>query len=269
MPHRVDIEQYAARVGYRGELKPNLETLQEILHCHTTSIPFENLDVMAGLPIRLDAESLEDKIVKRRRGGYCFELNGLLLEVLLGIGFDATPHSARVRIGQPREVLNPRTHLFVLVRLGDEKWLVDGGVGSLSLTAPLRFDTGIEQETPHDKRRVVHEDGRYFHQFFGPDGWSDIYEFTGEEMPMVDRELGNWWTSTRPDTLFKKSFFCAMARPGGERISLFESEFTHRRGGEVLRTKTVVDDQSLREVLAEFGLEHACELVQLPSASAK
>src|SRR5262249_47789047 len=154
-------------------------------------IPFENLDVLLGLPIRLELDAIVDKLVHRRRGGYCFEHNTLLLHVLDQLGFAPRPYSARVRIGRTREYTPARPHLFVGVELEGRPWLVDVGVGALSPTCALRLDTSDPQSTPHETRRFVFEDGRWFHQALLGDTWTDVCEFTREEMPEIDRIVGN------------------------------------------------------------------------------
>src|SRR6185312_5860671 len=108
--------------------------LHALTEAHAQAIPFENLDVILGRPIQLDLESLHRKLIVDRRGGYCFEQNGLLLYVLQQLDFDVKPISARVRIDRPREVTPQRTHLFLRVEVDGESWLTDVGVGALSLT---------------------------------------------------------------------------------------------------------------------------------------
>jgi N-hydroxyarylamine O-acetyltransferase len=184
-----DLDAYLARIGYTGHRQPTVEVLHALTAAHAQSIPFENLDVLLGLGIDLSAEAVFDKLVRRRRGGYCFEQNSLFLAALTALGFKAVPLSARVRIDRPRDVLPPRTHLFLRVDLAGESWLTDVGVGALSLTRAIRYGVEGEQATPHEPRRLVREDGRWFHQARLGDTWSDVYEFTGEEMPHIDREV--------------------------------------------------------------------------------
>jgi N-hydroxyarylamine O-acetyltransferase len=132
-----ELEAYLARIGYLGPRAPTLEVLRALTAAHAQAIPFENLDVLLGRRIALDVDALFDKLVRQRRGGYCFEQNGLFLHVLATLGFDVRPLSARVRLDRPRSDTPPRTHMFLRVELGNESWLTDVGVGGLSLTAPL------------------------------------------------------------------------------------------------------------------------------------
>jgi N-hydroxyarylamine O-acetyltransferase len=155
----MDLEAYLARIGYTGSRAPTLDTLHALTAAHAQSIPFENLDVLLGLGIELEPERAFDKLVRRRRGGYCFEQNTLFLRVLQTLGFEARALSARVRIDRPRGETPPRTHVFLRVEVGGRTWLTDVGVGGLSLTAAIRLDTGAEQATPHEPRRIVRAAG--------------------------------------------------------------------------------------------------------------
>ncbi len=247
--------KYLERIGIGGTPRPDIETWSAIQSGHSSSIPFENLDVLQGLPILLDPASIEDKIVNRRRGGYCFEQNGLLLEILGEIGFDVKPLSARVRIGLERSQVPARTHMFVLATVDGTSWIVDGGFGGFSLTAPIKVELGLEQTTPHETRRITEENGVLYHQVLIQGDWKDVCEFTGEEMPLVDRELSNWWTSTCPKSKFKQGVYCGLARSNGERIGLLDGRFTRRRGAEILQTIEIESDSALLEILnSEFGL---------------
>ncbi len=126
-----------------------------------------------------------------------------MLVVLAQLGFQVAPLSARVRIDRPRDFIPPRTHLFLRVEIGGESYLTDVGVGALSLTSALHLDSGEQQQTPHETRRIVRAGSSLFHQALLGETWSDVCKFTLEEMPPIDRELGNWYTSTHPASGFR------------------------------------------------------------------
>jgi len=147
-PPEVDLAAYLARLGYTGPRTPTRDVLAEILRRHVCTIPFENLDVLLGRPIRTDADSVVRKLVHDHRGGYCFEQNHLLLYALRALGFAAEPMIARVRWQVPAETATGLTHMLVRVALEGRDWLADAGMGSLSLTAPLEMIDGLEQDTP-------------------------------------------------------------------------------------------------------------------------
>jgi N-hydroxyarylamine O-acetyltransferase len=256
----MNLDAYFERIGYAGERAATLPVLRGVVAAHVCSVPFENLDVLLGRGISLEDAAVERKLVADRRGGYCFEQNSLLMRALAGLGFRVSPLSARVRLKLPREATPPRTHLFLRVEIEGRPWLADVGVGGLSPTAPVRLDLlDAEQPTPHEPRRIVREPGepfpRYFHQARLGDEWADVYEFTLEGMPTIDRELGNWWTSTHPASKFRQNLFAALARPDGTRVSILNREFTHRRGAEILERFDIPDADALLAVLAgRFGL---------------
>jgi N-hydroxyarylamine O-acetyltransferase len=253
-----ELDAYLARVGYDGPREPTPPVLHALTAAHSQSVPFENLDVLLGRPIELTTDALVAKIVEQRRGGYCFEQNGLFLQVLTALGFTATPLSARVRLDRPREVVPPRTHLFLRVDLDGEAWLTDVGIGAMSLTSAIRFVPDVEQDTPHEPRRVVREDGRWFHQARLGQRWADVYEFTGEEMPLVDREVGNWFTSTHPSSHFRHRFMVARAASGGRRLTLTDTELKVRGADGRADTRPIGSPDELLDVLAEhFGLRFA------------
>lgn len=251
----MNLDAYLHRIGYEGPRSNTIEVLREIILLHACSIPFENLDVLLDRGVSLEDDTVQRKLVQDRRGGYCFEHNSLLMRALSEIGFAATPMSARVRVKLARDVTPPRTHLFLRVVINHVPWLVDVGVGSLSPTGPFRLDLlDIEQTTPHEPRRIVCEKQgplpRYFHQARLGDEWVDVHEFTLEEMPVIDREVGNCWTSMHPKSKFRLNLIVGLACTDGTRKSIVNREFTHRRGAEIIERFEMSDPDQLLEVLA-------------------
>lgn len=255
MSQTLDLDAYFDRIGYQGSRVPSLPLLHAVTRAHTSTIPFENLDVLLGRRIDLHPAALVRKLVLERRGGYCFEQNGLLLAVLSELGFRVAPLSARVRIDQPRDFIPPRTHMFVRVELDGESWLTDVGVGALSLTQALRLDTAEAQQTPHEPRRIVREGGRLYHQVELGGTWSDVYEFTLEEMPLIDREVGNWFTSAHPASHFKNRLIVARAADDGRRITLLDDQLKLRARNGRADVTTLATPEALLGALADhFGL---------------
>lgn len=246
-----ELDAYFQRIGYAGPREPTLATLAGIEDAHTRSIPFENLDVLLGRPIRLDMPSVMGKLVHERRGGYCFEQNGLLLDVLETLGFQVAPLSARVRTQRPRDFTPARTHLFVRVELDGESWLADVGVGGLSLTSPIRLRIDDEQPTLHEPRRLVREGGVIYHQARLGEEWHDVLELTLEQMPPIDREVANWYTSTHPQSHFRDRLMVARAGAHGMRHTLLNHELTHRRPDGTADRHHVATPEELLRVLDE------------------
>jgi N-hydroxyarylamine O-acetyltransferase len=247
-----ELELYFERIGYRGPRTPSLEVLHALTAGHARTIPFENLDILLGRGIDIGIDAVFDKLVRRRRGGYCFEQNSLFLNVLQTLGFDATPLSARVRLDRAPDFIPPRTHVFIRVSLDGAAWLTDVGVGASSLTSAIAFDTKMEQATPHEPRRIVREAGRFLHQTRFGDDWHDVYEFTGEEMPEIDREVGNWYTSTHPQSGFKSRLTVALAGAEGRRFTLLNRELKIRERDGHASVRPISSAAELLELLVEF-----------------
>ena len=246
-----DLDAYFARIGYAGPREATLAVLHAITLHHTTSIPFENLDVLLGRGISLAPEAIFQKLVSDRRGGYCFEQNNLLLLVLRALGYRVTPIGARVRWQLARSVTPARTHLFLRVHLAEGDWLTDVGMGGASLTGaiPLEFDR--ELPTPHETRRLVREHGRLFHQLWTGSAWTDCCEFTLDEVFPIDCEVANWWTSASPASHFKSNITAARAGRDGTRKGIRMGEFTHRRGADILHREPLTSAPRLLELLVE------------------
>lgn len=267
----MQLDSYFARIGYGGSTAPTLDTLNALIFAHVTTIPFENLDVLLGRGISLDDAAVDAKLLAQGRGGYCFEQNTLFLRVLTQLGFQVTPLSARVRLQRPRDFTPPRTHVFCRVELDGASWVADVGVGGLSPTSAFRLDTEAEQATPHEPRRVVKEDGRFFHQVKLAGAWADVCEFTGEVMPPIDREVANWFTSAHPQSHFRNRLLAARARPNGARVTLLNRELT-LRDHEGRATSSVLDTPAaLLDVLATHfdlrfpvGTNFTCEGLDFP-----
>jgi N-hydroxyarylamine O-acetyltransferase len=246
----VNLDAYLARIGYVGPRAATREVLAEILRRHVSTIPFENLDVLLGRPIRTDAASLQQKLIHDRRGGYCFEQNQLLLLALRALGFAAEPMIARVRWLVPAGVTTGLTHQLVRVALDDRDWLADAGMGSLSLTAPLVMTDGLEQDTPHDRRRLVRRGELFAQQVLFDGTWQDINLFHPQTAPAVDLELGNWYSHTHPAAHFRNNLLVARATADG-RLTLFNREFTVRSRDGRAEKRTLATPDELLAVLAE------------------
>jgi N-hydroxyarylamine O-acetyltransferase len=246
-----ELERYLARTGYRGPREPTLDVLHALTAAHTQSIPFENLSVLLGQRVDISDDAIFDKLVDRRRGGYCFEQNGLFLRVLEAFGFEVTPLAARVHMGRPRTEVPPRTHLCLRVQVAGEPWLTDVGVGGLSLTAAIRLEPDLVQATPHETRRIVRDGALYFHQARLGDEWQDIYQFTGDTMPQIDRELGNWYTSTHPNSHFRNTLMVARAGTEGRRYTVQDDRFKVRERAGHAHEQVIGSAHELLSVLAE------------------
>ncbi|MCR6654718.1 MAG: arylamine N-acetyltransferase [Opitutus sp.] len=250
-----DLDAYFARIGYEGPRVPTRPVLDGIAEAHARAIPFENIDVLLGRPIALDDASLVRKLVHARRGGYCFEQNGLFLSVLERLGFTVRPIGARVRWQKPADYTPPRTHLFLRVELDSDSWLVDVGIGGLSLTNAMPLAENAEHPTPRGPRRLTRDGTRWFHQAQVGGEWLDVCEFTLEDMPAIDREVGNWFTSTHPESHFRHRLIVTRATRDGN-LTLQNRELTRRAQGREPEVRVLENhDELLRVLASDFGLE--------------
>lgn len=250
----MDVDAYLERIGYRGARTPSAAALAGILRAQVQTIPFENLDVLLDRPIRTDVETLTRKLVRGGRGGYCFEQNHLLLYALRALGFTAEPMIARVRWQVPADTVTGLTHMLVRVTIDGEAWLADAGMGSLSLTAPLRLVEDLAQDTPHDRRRLVRRDGHLVQQVHFAGEWQDVNLFRPEPAATADLELGNWYSHTHPQAHFRNHLMVARATANG-RCTLFNRELTLRdRDGRTDRRELASPEELLAVLADRFDL---------------
>jgi N-hydroxyarylamine O-acetyltransferase len=256
---RIDLSAYCTRIGYQGPHQASLAALHGIVAAHATSIPFENLDVLLGRPVRLDAESLVQKLVRERHGGYCFEHNTLLWQMLETLGFEVVGYAARVVWGRVDDTPGPRTHMLLRVTLPEGDFLADVGFGGLTLTSPLRFEIGAEQQTPHEAHRLVESDGEIELQARLDGVWTRLYHFALLPQAPIDYEVANWYTATYPTSLFTNNLLMARPEPD-RRYALFNRECTIRhRDGRVER-RELRDAADLCDALSCYFI------VRLPEA---
>lgn len=247
----IDLDRYLDRIGLSSGLRPGLDSLEALHVAHLARIPFENVDVRLGRPINLDLDSLQAKIVRGRRGGYCFEHNTLFAAALRTLGFHVTTLEARVRYPGAAEVL-PRTHMVLEVRLGDRAYLADVGYGGAGPFLPLPID-GTLSPQPEGRYRVGQEkSGQLVLRREWRGEWRDLYVFSRTPVLPVDYEVANYYTSTHPSSDFLRTLTVQICQPGGRRI-LRGRTYTLRRGEEetVRRIKSAELPSLLR---GQFGL---------------
>lgn len=228
----IDLDAYFRRIGYTGDRTPTLETLRTLQRLHTETIPFENLNPLLGLPVLLDSDSLQQKMVQNRRGGYCFEQNRLLSFVLQALGFRVRGLAARVLWNVPAGEVKAITHMLLQVEMGLESYLVDVGFGGLSPTGPVRLVLNTVQETPHEPFRLIESNGELEVQAEVRNEWRSLYRFTLREFLLPDYEMFSFYLCTHPHSYFLRSL--AVARTTADRRYGLRDTIltTHRLGGE-------------------------------------
>jgi N-hydroxyarylamine O-acetyltransferase len=246
----LDLEAYLARIGHTGalgDLDPTIETLTALHRAHVLSIPFENLDILLGRPIRLDLESLQAKLVHGRRGGYCFEQNALFAAVLDRLGFEVTCLAARVQLGD--EAPNARTHMVLALDVAGARWLADVGFGCDGFLDPVAFGSRDPVRQGAWTFRLDEEEGLHVLRGLRLDGWLDLYTFTMEPQLPVDYEVSNHYTSTWPRSPFVTKV--VVQRSGvDERWMLIDDELSVERPDGTERW-TVGSPQERLSVLAD------------------
>jgi N-hydroxyarylamine O-acetyltransferase len=211
----IDLDAYFTRIGYAGERHATLETLHALVTRHTEVIAFENLDPLRGQPVRLDATALGRKLVTERRGGYCFEHNLLFGHVLQALGFEVTGLAARVLSNRPDDAPPARTHMLLQLACDGMRFIADVGFGGVTPTAPLRFEPGIEQATPHEPFRLLESGAEFTLQARIAGGWKSLYRFDLQPQLLVDHEVINWYLSNHPASRFVNNLIAA--RPARDR----------------------------------------------------
>ena len=231
----LDLTAYFDRIDYRGAVEPTLDVLQGLMTAHTRTIPFENLDPIMGVPVDdLGPDALVDKLVHRRRGGYCYEHNGLMGYALAEIGFRVRRLTGRVIWMRPPDAPVPaQTHTVLAVTFPGSQgsYLVDVGFGGQTLTSPIRFEIGNAQQTTHEPYRLEDRGDGLVLQAQVRGEWQSLYEFTTQSRPQIDLKMGSWYVSTNPDSHFVTGLMVAMVS-GDARINLSGRHLAiHREGG--------------------------------------
>jgi N-hydroxyarylamine O-acetyltransferase len=242
---------YLERIGYRGPLSPTAETLRRLHLAHLLAVPFENLSIHWGEPIQLDDEALFEKVVTRRRGGFCYELNGLFAALLRALGFDVAMLSAGV--GRGGGGFSPDyDHMALLITLED-RWLADVGFGD-SFREPLRLDERGEQREGALAYRVEETgDGRLVlsrREEGGP--WQPQHRFGLEPHVFADYAEMCHFHQTSPHSHFTQNRLCSLATPDG-RVTLSGMKLITTRGGG--KQERELDKREYAEALREiFGI---------------
>lgn len=213
MEFSIDKKLYFRRIGFTGDVSSSLETLRQIHFLHPQAIPFENLNPLLRLPVALDLPSLERKILKNRRGGYCFEHNLVLKHILEGIGFKVKGLGARVMWNLPEDVVTARGHMLLLIELEEKQYIADVGFGGLTLTSPLSLVTDVEQQTPHEVFRLIKPEEDFILQAFVKSEWKSIYRFNLQQQFLPDYEVSSWYLSNHPTSHFITSLIVARTTP--------------------------------------------------------
>lgn len=251
----LDLDAYLARIGYAGPRTATIDTLTAIHALHPSAIPFENLNPLLGLPVALDVDSLQAKLVAGRRGGWCFEQNTLLRHALEAMGFSVTGLAARVLWNTlPNGPTGPRSHMLLLVRLGGALYIADVGFGGNVLTSPLRLEPNVVQWTPHEPHRLLPLENGFILEACFRNDWKPLYRFTLEPQFPADYEVSNWYLCHHPSSFFRQILVGARAIADTRYALRNNALAVHRR--DKTEKRTLADPAALRSSLeVDFGLQ--------------
>jgi len=245
---------YLARIGLSDAPSPTLDGLNALIWAHQTHVPFEDLNTsLLGLPVSLEIPDLYDKVVVRRRGGYCYELNALFTRLLADLGFDA--RSVFCRVVRGRDFLPPCAHRAVVVKLADRLYFCDVGFGGPMPAGALEIGNGVGRDVR----------GEYFRIDRFDDYWWTVSRNTSagvreavlqfNTFPQTPQEFiaANLKSATDPDSIFVRQVLVNL-RTGDGSLSITDAAFTIRQNGQT-RTRRIDGEADLRGILeAHFGI---------------
>jgi N-hydroxyarylamine O-acetyltransferase len=246
----LNINAYLERINYHGSLAPSAETLRALQVAHLLSVPFENLSIHAGQPIVLEDDALFTKIVERRRGGFCYEANGLFAALLRALGFKV--HMLSAQVANSEGVFGPDfDHMTLLVSL-EQRWLVDVGFGD-SFREPLRLDEEGEQVQSDRAYRILRDDVYFLMQRREDGEWKTQYRFTLQPHEYPDYAEMCRYHQTDSRSHFTRNTICSLATADG-RITLSGMRFIATSKGEQ-QERTLTNEAEYADVLRDrFGV---------------
>ncbi len=248
----MDIPAYLERIAYTGPRDVSADTLRGLHLAHLYAVPFENLDIHLGRRLSLDGTAVFDKVVTRRRGGFCYELNGLFCALLRELGFRATMLSAEVA-GKAGGFSAPFDHLTLRVDV-DEPWLVDVGFGD-GFRLPVRLDDDADQPQGASAYLIV-PDGDYRvllrREADGAD-WTPQYRLTLQPRALTDFADRCHYHQTSPASHFTQGRLCTLATPEG-RVTLSDMRLIETTPAGRIETELAGEAEYAATLRERFGV---------------
>jgi N-hydroxyarylamine O-acetyltransferase len=259
-----DLNTYLRFIGIERAPTVDLESLRDVVLRHALSIPFENLDALTGRRVSLDPGDVERKLLHLRRGGWCFEQNLLLGNALRAIGFPVVDLAARVVWGRAADVVAPRTHRVLKVRVDDRDWIVDAGFGGQTLTGALDLASEEPQATPHEPFRLRHIADEFLMESLVAGQWLPMFRFDLHPQQPIDFEAANFQLVHDPASHFTQGLRASrVTREGRHVLRGFELAFHSLQGG--TRRETLGDTKSVLAALADVIGVDTSGLTDLPA----
>lgn len=217
----LSVQAYLDRINYHGSADVSLNTLSALQQAHLSSVPYENLDILAGIHNSLSPASLYERIVSNHRGGYCFELNGLFAWLLEKLGFQLVEYFGRWLKYEPIEIPMCR-HRIPRVEIEGKSYIADVGLGHFGSPRPLLLEEGTEQDQDGEKFRFVrHEKMGWIVQDYYKGQWGNVFSFSEDPKQPIDYFQPHWYCTTHPDSIFKNSTMVYIRTPQG-RNTIFD-----------------------------------------------
>lgn len=246
----MNVATYLQRLNYTGPTEPTAETLRELHRAHLLAVPFENLDIHLGREIVLDDERLYGKIVERRRGGFCYELNGAFAALLKELGFSVQKLAAGV--ARADGSFSPLfDHMALMVEL-EERWLVDVGFGD-SFREPLRLDDEGEQAQAFGAYRIRHDGEQRILEQRNDDEWQPQYRFTLQAYEYSDYAEMCRYHQTSPESHFTQKRVCSLATASG-RLTLTNGRLITTTGDERYERELASESKIAAILRDQFGV---------------
>lgn len=245
-----ELTAYFKRIDFHGETLPTLATLTTLQELHVRHFPFEDLNPLLHLPVKIDPATLFRKLVADHRGGYCFEQNGLFKEVLKTLGFQVTGLLGRV-VHASTEIAR-KTHECLHITLDGKIYHVDVGFGGVVPPTPLLFETGLEQNTSLEKFRIIPDQMQDFAlQIFRENAWKTLYIFDLRPQEREHYEVANWFTSTHPDSIFTNHLMLSIVGHGC-RYGLYDNRLSIHYPNQPSERKILETPTEIRTTLEQI-----------------
>ncbi|MGL6127813.1 arylamine N-acetyltransferase family protein [Chryseobacterium artocarpi] len=256
------LEKYFERIHYSGDRKVNMENVKQIHQLHPKFIPFENIDSYTGTVPSLNTEDIFQKLIIDSRGGYCYEQNLLLHEVLKSMGFNVNLRLGRVVWTREESSSAARTHLLLTVNLDDQIYLIDCGFGTATLTSPLLLHNEEPQQTPNGLFKISKNNSSYT-LWTWREKWLPVYRFSLDDVELPELEIANWYLSTHPDSGFKNNLILSKVDED-RRYTFSVNTLNIRKNTGEKESVQIEDDIELYQMLQDiFGLkENAVEILK-------
>lgn len=250
----MDIQNYLDRIKYQGNVAPQLSVLQQLQELHLYNVPFENLDIHYGRPIGLDIDQFYQKIVRKKRGGFCYELNGLFERLLSGLGFSTKIISARVYDDKKKTYGAEFDHLAIIVDLDQVEYLVDVGFGAFSFQ-PLVLRKTTVQKDPGGQFIIERAKEDYIISSLSGDKKTIEYRFSDNARSLPEFQGMCTFHQTSPASHFTQKRLISKPLPNAGRVTLAGNTLKITAAGQARQTLEFPAEDYSRYLLEWFGLK--------------